>query len=450
MKKSFLLLAFLLASLTAFSLDPVGSTVPFEMKAQLRPEALSGRELIAFPGASFVKVHLKELSLGEGESLSVSDGDNVVEVIRGPRSGEAWLSSVQTGTAYLELARAGGSGTPSFAVDEVGVGFVSLPEPESICGVDDRKNAVCYDAEKQTAGLAVGRMLFSSGGSWYLCTGSLVSSSGHFLTNNHCIDDQYGATSLEVWWKYQSSTCSSSQASAEYVTNGSEFITTNASLDYTLLRIADPQLETRYGHLKIANRPAQTGEPIWIPQHGGGTIKKFAVESDMEGGSQAKVVDNDIAGWIAHSDIGYWADTEGGSSGSPVLDSNNKILALHHFGLPSGYSCDSYYMNQGVKMSLIYPEIASYLGAVIPPVVSSIKKATDPFRLIIQGSNFKEGMTALISTDTSPWPYYSYKSETKFVLKGNKSLKDRFPKGTPVTITLVNPDGGTATATYTR
>lgn len=449
MKK--ILFAFVLLSLcaSALCLEPVGVVVPFPARTSLKAGESSSIDVAAFPGSSFVKVHLGSLELSENDSLLVSDGTDTVYEISGPFSGPLWLPSVESEAAYLTLASKDGGSSASYVVDEVGVGFSAPAEPESVCGTDDRKNPLCYSSDKQTAGLAVGRMKFASGGYMYVCTGSLVSANGHFLTNNHCIEDQYGADSLEVWWKYEATSCEGSAQTYEYRTMGATFIKTNGTLDYTLLQIEDPELYQRYGYLRIAARVPQLGETIWIPQHGGGNMKTFAVDSDLEGGP-AKVIDESITGNAKNTDIGYWADTEGGSSGSPVLDSNNKILALHHFGLPSGAYCDSSYMNQGVKMSLIYPEIAEYIGSVIPPTVSSVTKAVDPFRLKITGKNFKEGMAAYIGTDSTPWPYYSYKSAEKYVVKGNKTLKALFPKGVSVTITLVNPDGGTAYTSFTR
>ena len=47
-------------------------------------------------------------------------------------------------------------------------------------------------------------------------------------------------------------------------------------------------------------------------------------------------------------------DTEGGSSGSPVLaKSSNKVIALHHCA-----NCH----NRGVPINLMYAEIAGFLG----------------------------------------------------------------------------------------
>ncbi|MCX7830137.1 MAG: serine protease, partial [Acidobacteria bacterium] len=306
-----------------------------------------------------------------------------------------------------------------------------------------------YDQTMQRAADPVGRMLFQSGGSWYICTGSIVSPNSHFLTNNHCISDQTGASTLEVWWRYQSPTCSGTTGTKEYVSTGAQFITTHQNLDFTLLQLTDPKPVQSYGYITIANRPAVLGERIWIPQHGGGSVKKFAVESDMDQGGYAIVDDDNLEGWIPNSDFGYYADTEGGSSGSPVLDSQNKLIGLHHFGLPSGYSCGNY-MNQAVKISLIYPLIADYIGAPIPPHVISITKASNPFRIIIQGENFKSGIQAFIGGSSTPWSGLSFKDDKKIVLKKGTPLKQLFPKGEDVQIKLVNPDGGTTYVTFRR
>lgn len=440
MKKVFLIASFFF-SLTFFAQEQVGITINYEQKSNFKENEYI--DAIYFKDASFIKIHLKELFLKEGDSLTIYN-ENETFTIDGPFNKEVWLPSLTSEDVYI-LLKGSSENKPYFEIDQIGLGF-KQDRIESICENDDRKNAVCYSEEMQSAADPVGRMLFQSGGAWYACTGSIVSQNGHFLTNNHCISDQFSASTLEVWWRYQASSCSGTTGTKEYTTTGSTFITTNEDLDFTLLQISDSYI-AKYGYIPIANREPVKGERIWIPQHGGGTIKRFAVESDLDQGGYAVIDDDNADGYLMNSDIGYYADTEGGSSGSPVLDSSNKMIAIHHFGLPIGYSCGEY-MNQGVKMSLIYPLIASYLGQVIPPRVDSISKATNPFRLIIKGDKFNQGIEIYIGETL--WSNVSYKSEQKLVLKKGNSLKSLFPKGVPVTITLTNPDGGTTSVTYTR
>ena len=72
------------------------------------------------------------------------------------------------------------------------------------------------------------------------------------------------------------------------------------------------------------------------------------------------------------------------------------------------------------------------------------------FRLKITGINFQPGIQVFIATSTTPWPNVSYKSSAALVLKKGDTLKAYFPKGVPVPIKFVNPDGGTATQYFTR
>lgn len=447
--KKFLLFALLFfLTFQFFCLEPVGFSVFYNLSSGLKPNQTESTEILNFPESSFIKLHLSKLVLGQNDEILISGGDDQFSVA-GPYNGEIWLPSVSSETVAITLKRNPNS-NPFFVIDEIGLGLPqNSGQIESICENDDRKNAVCYDETMQRAADPVGRMLFQSGAGWYLCTGSIISPNGHFLTNNHCIEDQSGASTLEVWWRYQSSTCDGTTGTKEYVTTGAQFITTNKNLDFTLLQLNDPEPAQKYGYIPITNRLPIKGEKIWIPQHGGGNIKKFAVESDMDQGGYAVVDSDNLDGWIANSDFGYYADTEGGSSGSPVLDSQNKLLGLHHFGLPTGYTCGTY-MNQAVKISLIYPLIADYIGEPIPPHILSVSKAADPFRIIIQGENFQNGISVFIGASTTPWQDVSYKSDTKIVLKKGNPLKSMFPKGEAVQIKLVNPDGGTAYTTFVR
>jgi hypothetical protein len=64
-----------------------------------------------------------------------------------------------------------------------------------------------------------------------------------------------------------------------------------------------------------------------------------------------------------YNDVGYWADTQGGSSGSPVLGyADHKVVALHHCrgsaGCASG-SSTSDDPNRGVPIQLVIADLDS-------------------------------------------------------------------------------------------
>lgn len=84
-------------------------------------------------------------------------------------------------------------------------------------------------------------------------------------------------------------------------------------------------------------------------------------------------------------------------------------------------------------------------ASVPPPVITSMAKKSDPFRIIIYGSNFQNYITVLITNiyfSNYQWSNGYIKDTTKIVLKGGSALKTVVPKNTPTTFTLINPDGG--------
>ena len=63
----------------------------------------------------------------------------------------------------------------------------------------------------------------------------------------------------------------------------------------------------------------------------------------------------------ANDEVGYWADTQGGSSGSPVLSYNdNTVIALHHCAGDAA-SCGD--MNRAINITNIITD----LGSNLPP-----------------------------------------------------------------------------------
>ncbi|MGC8724223.1 MAG: PKD domain-containing protein [Acidobacteriota bacterium] len=78
-----------------------------------------------------------------------------------------------------------------------------------------------------------------------------------------------------------------------------------------------------------------------------------------------------------------------------------------------------------------------------PPVVTAVTKMGPPFRLVVKGSDLQNGIHVFING--TQWTNTAWKSTNKIVIKGGASLKALVPKNTPVTLTFVNPDGGTAT-----
>ena len=112
-----------------------------------------------------------------------------------------------------------------------------------------------------------------------------------------------------------------------------------------------------YGFLQIDDRVAVVGEEIYIPQYPGGRAKELGIYSTHSNDADALCHVNAFkspCSGSGYQDVGYFCDTEGGSSGSPVLaKSSHKVIALHH--------C-AYCENKGVPIDLVHAEIGSFLG----------------------------------------------------------------------------------------
>ncbi len=84
---------------------------------------------------------------------------------------------------------------------------------------------------------------------------------------------------------------------------------------------------------------------------------------------------------------------------------------------------------------------------VRPPVITSVVKKTNPFRLVVTGTDFLNPCSVRINgTDV---PVTTYKSGTKVVAKGGAALKALLPKGVPVSVTVYNTTDAVSSEPYT-
>lgn len=80
------------------------------------------------------------------------------------------------------------------------------------------------------------------------------------------------------------------------------------------------------------------------------------------------------------------------------------------------------------------------ITVIDPPVITSVHKGSNPFRLIVGGSNFHSQVKALIGG--AEWQNVAVKSGSKVILGGGNSLKSLFPKGEGVKVKIINLDDG--------
>jgi hypothetical protein len=323
-------------------------------------------QTIAHAEAAFIKVRFDQVELGARDAITVAgpDGAESYEYRAGDvEDGGLWALSIEGGAAEVRLHDADDGTAASARVAEYSRGLNEAElagrpggaREESICGRDDSLNAICYketDPVAYGASRSVARLLI--GGDTY-CTGWLAAD-GRLLTNNHCFSSSAQARVTEVQFGYECIRCAGGTTRTPLKVTGAGVLATDWELDFTLFTVAEPERIAHLPALVPSSAPAGLHEKIYIPEHpGGGPLRIASASSSEPAGLGANCLVGAAVrdGRVADTDFAYRCDTEGGSSGSPVISrTTGQVVGLHHFG-----GCP----NQAVRMDLVYPLIAPYL-----------------------------------------------------------------------------------------
>lgn len=329
---------------------------------------------ITSDGAKFVRLHFVDLKLAKGDTLVVSSPSGAeawTYTDNGPNNnGEFWSFSVDGDTVKVELNNKSGK-SRGFRIVEVGHGTVALNEnsTEVVCGTDGREAIACQlsDSVVNAAQRPVARLLYTEKRKQYVCTGELIAGSYNdlLITNNHCIDNQTVASTLQARFNYQYTTCTGTTLASYTTYNGGTFLKTSpevGGLDYTLLTLQGGP-EATWGELVATTAAPVVGQQINFIQHPGGNPKKIGYYEDLAKTIRCKVdtINKTYGSSAAGSQIGYGCDSEGGSSGSAITDaSTGRIIGLHHYGGVSSSPC----LNSASMMSKICTDAGSLLSCV--------------------------------------------------------------------------------------
>ncbi|KZN65853.1 PKD domain-containing protein [Pseudoalteromonas luteoviolacea] len=361
-----------------------------ELNLEIQPQAIatySGdnatqviTQKVSHPNASYLKLHFKNISLAGGGKLVVrsEDGSERYEYTE-QNMRAATLSqgddgvtsfsamSISADTAVVEYTPGTQNTVSQNAIidyydhgieNELHMAPAADVGISSTCGAMERKDVQCWASSHSTEferSRPVARLLMNGSG---LCTGWRVGPDNRMFTNNHCVESASELSNTEVWFNYQHTSCNGSTLETVVKVTGKDFLSTDYTLDYTLFTINDFAKAQPFGYFGLDVRNATQGERIYIPQHGSGNPKELSIESDRDTDGLCSVNNANANGRGTGTDLGYYCDTIGGSSGSPVLAaSSNKVIALHHLG-----GCH----NKGAKVSLIWPKVASHFNNQIP------------------------------------------------------------------------------------
>ncbi len=290
--------------------------------------------------SAYIRLYFENFQLAEGDYMVIFTperaDDKVVyagggkKVSGGRTISKFWARSIKDDHVIVKLYSTGGKSQYGFDITKVAYGYSEgkidslLSRDRSICGNNDKEEISCYSDERYNKAQAVSRLL--EGGNAY-CTGWLLGNEGHLMTNNHCIGNQTDADNTEFQFNYQYNNCDGSDPSnANIVAQSADLKCTDSNLDFTLVKLPNNPTD-QYGYLSLSSDPPNVGDRIYIPQHPGGKRKKIAVNSDNPNDPGYATIQG------TGNRVEYYADTEGGSSGSPVISHDSHLVyAIHNTG----------------------------------------------------------------------------------------------------------------------
>jgi serine/threonine protein kinase len=189
---------------------------------------------------------------------------------------------------------------------------------------------------------AVGRIVTQTGIG--IGTGFLISSR-LLMTNNHVIENDRNATACRIEFDYVCRFDGGFSATQVFRLLPGEFFLTSVTrdelnLDYTI--VAVEPVNSRGEEL------AGRGSLPLVPSMGDLTVLEWANIIQHPGGDPQQVAlrDNKVVKSLEHF-IHYEADTQPGSSGSPVFNDQWQLAALHHSGVPDEKEPGVYRLRNG-------------------------------------------------------------------------------------------------------
>jgi hypothetical protein len=221
--------------------------------------------------------------------------------------------------------------------------------PQAIHGVNQLIPIARAPDEVRRYAPPVGRLRYMTQRGQGFCTGFLVSAD-LFVTNHHCVATATEAASAIVELGYDG------YAATPVRHRVSRIEATDRDLDVSVLRLAT-RPDAAWGHLTLARRPSRERLPLLIVQHPGGQPKQASVDDCVVSGLQLVGLGAD------KTDFGHECDTEGGSSGSPVIDPVlGAVVGLHHLGFRED---DPKPVNQAVHMDGILAMLSARHPALL-------------------------------------------------------------------------------------
>lgn len=432
---------------------------------------------ITVPGAKALTLGFEDFYLCEGSKLFFYN-ENRKQVL-GSFTSENNLENrtfaiepVQGENIYIEyyepaFKKAGNKNKTTFRIFDVGYFYreftdlkpykdnpqTRVQESES-CEVDVNCTPVGDDWQDEKRGVA--QITLKSGGEWYVCTGSLINNTNsdgtpYFLTAFHCGEDNTTTAEFNQWifkFRYEAPAASASGAGT---TITSEPSTARSITGCTKKASGDIDGGSDMLLLLLSSTPTAAYEPYYngwtrsttAPSNGvgihhpAGDIKKISTYTTSSQGTYNSAATN--AHWKLQwrqNSNGYGV-TEGGSSGSPLFDSNGYIVGTLTGG--SSYctltSGQDYYGKFSYHWSSNGTTDATQLKPWLDPSNTNVTNCPgyDPYATQPPEPDFAASRTTILEGESID--FYNYTENNPV------SYSWSFPGGTPSSSTDAEPTG---------
>jgi V8-like Glu-specific endopeptidase len=188
---------------------------------------------------------------------------------------------------------------------------------------------------------SVARVYIKRGSKAEVGTGFLVAGNV-FVTNNHVIKDAETAAIAVLQFDYEESEDGNPLEITEFALDPLKGFATSVKDDWTAIRVKGDANKKFAALALVENITVQKDDFVNIIQHPGGRFKQIGLYHNLVTFSNDKIVQ-------------YLTDTEPGSSGSPVFNSQWQVVALHHSGgiLREPGSIQRLLRNEGININIV-------------------------------------------------------------------------------------------------
>lgn len=305
------------------------------------------RRQISVLGPDYVRLHVRISAPPAADAVLVvrGGGSELQYALSTEGSDEFWTGIVLGGNVGLSLMGPSRPVDLELEIDQITM-QVDSGEALSTWGEENETKGINHASvpeEVRALGLPVAKLVFQSEGKPRTCTGFLVSMDA-LLTNEHCVHSAEACDSLDAIFGYEHDAAGRITLGKQFKCAAYSTENSNHDLDATLITLVGEPGGT-YGHVSLWAGDPDPDSPLVIIQHPEGKRKQVSFVN-------CRAMDVPAEGRKPDFDFTHTCDTAGGSSGSPVFNSDGELVGLHHYGFADD-DVSTWTENRAVRWTLL-------------------------------------------------------------------------------------------------